>query len=201
MALHRFVLADIPATPWKNGGGSTQELACWPPGAGFDDFAWRASLARVTQAGPFSRFAGVDRVIALYSGGGMLLRNASTGAQHRLDQTLQPLAFAGEDEILGELLDGPCSDINLMLRRGRWRGGMQVLRAAAALHAQSAGLLLAVQGDWRLAPIDTTAAAPQQIAQSGGLWWADEACAWQVEPQAENGVLLHMQLHTADDAQ
>jgi len=27
-------LAATPSVPWKNGGGSTRELACWPPGAG-----------------------------------------------------------------------------------------------------------------------------------------------------------------------
>ena len=29
MAMHFFDLASTPSMPWKNGGGSTQELACW----------------------------------------------------------------------------------------------------------------------------------------------------------------------------
>ena len=38
MSLQFFDLATVPATPWKNGGGSTRELACWPLGAGMDAF-------------------------------------------------------------------------------------------------------------------------------------------------------------------
>ena len=30
-AVHWFDLRTVPATPWKNGGGSTRELVCWPP--------------------------------------------------------------------------------------------------------------------------------------------------------------------------
>ena len=61
--MHWFDLRTVPATPWKNGGGSTRELVCWPPGAGTDAFGWRVSVARIAAAGPFSAFAGVDRQI------------------------------------------------------------------------------------------------------------------------------------------
>ena len=61
--LHRFALADLSPTPWKNGGGSTREIVCRPPGAGMDSFEWRVSIATIAQSGPFSVFAGVDRVI------------------------------------------------------------------------------------------------------------------------------------------
>ena len=36
--VQRFDLASTPSVPWKNGGGSTRELACWPQGAGMDGF-------------------------------------------------------------------------------------------------------------------------------------------------------------------
>ena len=52
-AVHWFDLRTVPATPWKNGGGSTRELVCWPPGAGTDAFGWRVSVARIAAAGPF----------------------------------------------------------------------------------------------------------------------------------------------------
>ena len=58
-------LASTPPVPWKNGGGSTRELACWPPGAGMDSFAWRVSVATIARPGPFSAFPGVDRQIML----------------------------------------------------------------------------------------------------------------------------------------
>ena len=38
------------ARPWKNGGGTTREVAVSPEGAGLDDFAWRISLAALLGA-------------------------------------------------------------------------------------------------------------------------------------------------------
>lgn len=65
--------ADLVAAPWKNGGGVTREVAAVPEQAGLDSFVWRVSIADVAQAGPFSRFAGIDRTLVLLSGAGMLL--------------------------------------------------------------------------------------------------------------------------------
>lgn len=49
---------QLVASPWKNGGGVTREIAAQPPGASLDGFAWRVSVADVAQPGPFSRFPG-----------------------------------------------------------------------------------------------------------------------------------------------
>jgi len=57
--------ADLVASPWKNGGGVTREVAAFPEGAALDAFVWRVSVADVAQAGPFSRFAGIDRTLAV----------------------------------------------------------------------------------------------------------------------------------------
>ena len=43
---------DLVRTPWKNGGGTTAEVAVHPPGAGFEDFDWRISMADVAADGP-----------------------------------------------------------------------------------------------------------------------------------------------------
>ncbi|WP_305230098.1 HutD/Ves family protein, partial [Klebsiella pneumoniae] len=72
--MQRFDLNQIAASPWKNGGGSTREIACWPPGAGMEAFGWRISVATIDQPGPFSAFAGVDRQIMLLDGDGVHLR-------------------------------------------------------------------------------------------------------------------------------
>ncbi|MEC4600651.1 HutD family protein, partial [Burkholderia vietnamiensis] len=48
--------AALVASPWKNGGGVTREIAAYPPGAALDAFAWRVSVADVGAGGPFSRF-------------------------------------------------------------------------------------------------------------------------------------------------
>lgn len=129
--------AALVAAPWKNGGGVTREVAAFPEGAGLDAFVWRMSIADVAQAGPFSRFAGIDRTLVLLSGAGMLLDEtdgAGVPAVNTLALTL-PLdiaQFAGEAQIDARLVDGATRDFNLMVRRGAavgetevWRGDTQ----------------------------------------------------------------------------
>ncbi len=111
--------ADRFATPWKNGGGATREVASFPPGAGLDDFAWRVSLADVSTDGPFSTFPGVDRVLTVIEGGGLVLD--VDGRMLALDAASPPLAFPGDVTVGARLTGGPIRDLNLMARRGAWR--------------------------------------------------------------------------------
>ena len=152
---HRFALADLTASPWKNGGGSTREIVCRPPGAGMDGFDWRVSVATITRSGPFSVFTGVDRVIVLLEGDGVHLRSAD-GMDHLLDQPLQPFAFSGDEALDCTLLGGESQDFNVMTRRSALRAEVAVLRAASALIATSRGLLLAARGRWALFADGTT---------------------------------------------
>ncbi|MFM0665326.1 HutD/Ves family protein [Paraburkholderia sediminicola] len=129
--------ADLVAAPWKNGGGVTREVAAFPEGAGLDAFVWRVSIADVAQAGPFSRFAGIDRTLVLLSGAGMLLDKTDDAGTHAVNTLalIQPLdiaEFAGEAQIDARLVDGATRDFNLMVRRGAavgetevWRGDTQ----------------------------------------------------------------------------
>ncbi|MFE2375461.1 HutD family protein [Streptomyces sp. NPDC059398] len=101
--------------PWKNGGGITREVAAGPAGAGLDDFSWRVSLAEVGQGGPFSSFAGVDRVIALVEGAGMEL--TVDGFPHPVAAPFRPFAFPGDATTTCRLIGGPLVDFNVMTRR------------------------------------------------------------------------------------
>jgi hypothetical protein len=58
--------------PWRNGGGTTSEIAVEPAPGG--RFRHRLSIADVTASGPFSDFAGYDRHILLLAGRGFTLR-------------------------------------------------------------------------------------------------------------------------------
>jgi environmental stress-induced protein Ves len=140
--------ASLAAVPWKNGGGVTRELACHPAGAGFDDFLWRVSIADVHQSGPFSRFPGVDRVILLLDGGGMILRSGE--GEHGLTTPLLPHAFRGEQEIDAQLVS-PSRDFNLMLRRDRAAGSVTVLHASDAVGTTgTTTLLFCASGAWQI---------------------------------------------------
>jgi environmental stress-induced protein Ves len=172
---------ELPATPWKNGGGITRELACFPHGAGLDDFVWRASIADVGQSGPFSHFPGVERVIMLLAGDGMQLQ-FEDGARHDLTAPLQPLRFHGEAHVNATLAGAPSQDFNLMLRRELASGEIVVWHAGAAIGdiAPQDGFVLfhCAAGEWqlgahRLKPRDTLVGAPDaplrpQPLQAGG---------------------------------
>jgi len=172
--------ADLVAAPWKNGGGITREVAAYlptglapgqPQGAALDAFVWRVSLADVAQAGPFSRFAGIDRTLVLLSGAGMLLDEAQGEGgtrTHALTQPLDIARFAGEAAIDARLVDGPTRDFNLMVRRGAATGELAVWRSdggerSAQQHTLSADVVLLFCADGEL-DVTLGDAAPVALA-------------------------------------
>jgi uncharacterized protein len=167
-----FDLATTPSTPWKNGGGSTQELACWPPGADMNSFEWRVSLATVDRPGPFSVFPGIDRQIMLLAGNGLHLRGDSW--EHALDQPWQPFAFTGDDAVDGAMLGGTSKDFNLMLRRGVWHGALQVVGGAQSPTGVEAGFCMALRGEWCWADPGEQGEQPRMLQAGQGFWWSSE---------------------------
>lgn len=170
--------------PWKNGGGATREIACWPPGAGLGDFGWRVSIASIAAAGPFSVFNGVDRHIMLLGGEGVRLQSSDGQMDHRLDTPHVPFAFSGDAAIDCSLLGGASSDFNVMTRRGQWHAELQLLDHATSMASAPHGVLLVLRGSWRLG-------GGLPVCEPGeGLRWTEAAHAWQVEPQAPGAQLL-----------
>ena len=186
-AVTPFRLADVPAQPWKNGGGLTREIVCWPPGAGVHDFLWRISVARIDADGPFSRFAGVDRVITLLSGPGVMLRGGFPTQAHALTTALAPFAFPGDVDVDCALQGGASEDFNVMSRRGAVRASVTVIRHAAELPAASYGLLLAVGGGWNVHAGDDGAGSRYALAPDSGLWGARTGQACRVRPADDTG--------------
>ncbi len=118
--------------PWKNGGGTTLELAVDPPGATLDTgFRWRISSAEVGSSGPFSPFPGLERWLLLLEGAGFEI---DFGARGRVAVTepLAPLRFSGDWPATATLLDGPCRDFNLMVDPRSCRAGLQILQLDTA---------------------------------------------------------------------
>lgn len=196
MPLHRFDRAQLPETPWKNGGGVTREIACWPPGAGLADFEARVSIARIAADGPFSAFAGVDRQILLLDGGGLRLSSPDGAVEHRLDTPLAPFAFAGEAAVEARLLAGASSDFNLMTRRAALRAELLVLRAPTELPPCAQGLLFAAQGDWQLGTSEP-GSAPEFLPCGQGLWWHAGGPRWRLEPATADAAMIAVQLWPA----
>lgn len=109
--------AGLSPVPWKNGGGSTTEIAIGPPDSGFEDFDWRVSLATIEKDGAFSTFPGVDRTLALVEGHGMTLE--IDGEPTLVTDTEPVVAFDGSSQVIAKLSRGGSTDFNAMTRSDR----------------------------------------------------------------------------------
>lgn len=143
--------------PWKNGGGSTTEVAVAPDGAGIDAFDWRISMAVVAADGPFSAFPDVERTLMVLDGAGLVLHGLGTGPQ-RLERSTAPFAFAADLAVSATLIGGPITDLNVMTRRGRFRSRVRRLDAAAEIAlAEAAVVFLLAEAPCRVS-VDGAAA-------------------------------------------
>ncbi len=145
----RVDLRRIAPQTWKNGAGVTREIAFG--GSDAKAFDWRLSVADVERDAPFSAFPGVDRCIVLLRGAGMRLRSIDGAVDHALTTPLEPFRFSGDIALDATLVDGACSDLNVMTRRGAWRSEVSVLRAEAPLRRADMTLALCIEGTWSIA--------------------------------------------------
>ncbi|MBY0369522.1 HutD family protein [bacterium] len=104
---------DLVESPWKNGQGTTREIAR----EASEPFLWRLSRAAVAGSGPFSSYPGYDRSLVLLRGSGTLL----SGAKKRSVSAMVAYRFSGDDATHLEL-SSPTEDFNLFTLRGKARG-------------------------------------------------------------------------------
>ncbi|WP_293797369.1 HutD family protein [uncultured Bosea sp.] len=161
--------ADCKVMPWKNGGGTTTEIAVAPEGASLGDFDWRISMAHVGQDGPFSSFPGIDRTLSVLTGNGIRLAFGD-GETVSLDRATKPFFFAADRAVDGVLVDGAIDDLNVMSRRGRWQHRVERLSGAGSLSA-SEGLvvLVARKGDWLVNGTTLPAGDSAMLDAPGGV--------------------------------
>ncbi|MBZ6074833.1 HutD/Ves family protein [Microvirga puerhi] len=151
MPVHVIRSTDLTRVPWKNGGGTTAEIAVFPTGAGFETFGWRVSMADVASDGPFSAFPGIDRTLIVMEGNGIEL--SVDGVPYLLDGPSTKLSFPGDDPTLGRLLSGPIRDLNIMTRRGQFRHRTRIVEAGTVLLAEDTQATFIVVLD---PPLDVT---------------------------------------------
>ncbi|SJZ85741.1 hypothetical protein SAMN02745126_02578 [Enhydrobacter aerosaccus] len=100
--------ATYRRTPWKNGGGITTDIA-------EHDDLWRFGRTPIVAGGPFSDYAGFDRLQVLVAGRGLVLETPEGEIDVRTP--FQPVRFAGETRIVSRLEAGPVEVVNLIGRR------------------------------------------------------------------------------------
>ena len=169
-----FEFASLPVTRWKNGGGETREIVnIASPDA---HFLWRASIASIQQDGPFSLFAGVDRVITLLAGSPFWLR----GEERNHFLTLNsPWPFAGEWPLAAQGVSDCGLDFNIMTQRSR--AASQVAVHTTTQHPAKEGIAYVLQGHWQM--------AASEYATGCGIWWQNEKPG-DLVPQSEDAALL-----------
>ena len=103
--------SDMPLMPWKNGMGTTTEVAIFPQGSSLKDgtFHWRISVAKMSAPSPFSKFDGCRRWLAVWKGRGLQVGNKSLAP-------MQPFAFDGAESLKGEP-DGEVVDLGIVYRQ------------------------------------------------------------------------------------
>lgn len=122
LGLVRF--SERPPTPWRNGHGSTREMAKRLLGGTGPDFVWRLSIAEVTEDAAFSSFSGVERIATLIDGAGLTLEVDGT------DQVLkpfEPFSFPGGAQTVARPMGGPVRILNVMTTVNRMSAGVTVL--------------------------------------------------------------------------
>ncbi len=128
MEVRHLTGSDVRRQPWKNGRGSTEELAVWPEGSSFDrgDFDWRISKASVDRPGPFSSFPGFDRLLVVTEGEVLLLAHGGAAGRARL-RRFEPHRFSGDWTTTAELPAGEIADFGVLFRRGSVDADVHVL--------------------------------------------------------------------------
>ena len=111
--------ASLKAAPWANGGGITRQIAAGAGTGTGAEWDWRLSLAEVSKAGPFSPLPGIDRIITVVEG--ELIALSVDGVEQALEK-FRPFRFSGDADTPATLPTGALKDLNLMTRRGAFKG-------------------------------------------------------------------------------
>ena len=169
------------ATPWKNGGGQTIEIAIAPAGATLDNFCWRVSLATIAQSGAFSTFPGIDRTLTLVEGAGVTL--LIDGQPVDLSAEHPTVLFAGEAAVQATVAGGATTDFNVMSRRSRYRHRFERLSFSGTqtVARQSGALLLFLAAGERLDCLGEDSTSLSLGRFDGVLIGAEEAAEWRLQ--------------------
>jgi len=115
---------QFKTVPWKNGKGSTVELAI-NAGGNVDNFDWRLSIADMVQSGVFSDFSGYQRHLVMIAGAGLDLEHQYKDARShdKLRSIADVASFDGgsttDGVLVGESNVG-VKNFNVMAKSGKY---------------------------------------------------------------------------------
>ncbi|MDM4763911.1 HutD family protein [Galbitalea sp. SE-J8] len=160
---------------WKNGSGTTTDVAASPADYLLDDFLWRVSIATVDAPVQLSTYEDVDRWIVPMGRGGIDI--AERGRFTRRVRRFAVHEFSTEDGVRLSRVGTPGPVLSLMVRRGVGMGTVRVREVAGRLQVSGdVGTTLVVvldgtvvtEGGVALAAEDALQLAPAEVAVLGG---------------------------------
>ena len=118
--------------PWKNGGGITHEIAKRKEN---DKFLWRLSIAEVSSDGPFSVFAGLQRILTVIEGDGLALQTPDTTIEAR---PMKPVSFSGDTPVTSTRGSAIVKDFNVIFDPLRIHADVKIVKIPFRLEASGA---------------------------------------------------------------
>jgi len=100
--------SDLVEVPWKNGGGVTRDISS---AAVNGKLIWRISMADVAHDGAFSEFSGLQRILTVIRGNGMVLESSHNVLQA---DPHKPVHFDGNTSVFARLKSGASTNLNVM---------------------------------------------------------------------------------------
>lgn len=187
--VQRFVLDDIPAEPWRNGGGVTRTIASATQGG---QVIWRVSAADITRAGPFSRFPGMNRTAVLIQGERLELTGGSrTMAFAGLGHTVH---FDGDEALYASRPEPAVRLWNVMTRRGQAMTSVAEYRdCPLSLKPGGTAFVLVIKGRY-LVHDDGGELRTLQAGQ--GLDLRPSGAAVALEPACPGSSLIHTEIYS-----
>ena len=133
-----LVPSSFRSSPWKNGGGTTIDIAeANRPDHVSGDWAgllWRFGRTAIVAPGPFSDLAGCDRAQVVVRGAGLVLELPHGEIDVR--RPWSPVRFRGEDRITSRLESGPVEVVNLIADRAQFKIDLRVMVARSERHCR-----------------------------------------------------------------
>jgi len=186
--------AGLHPVTWKNGGGSTTEIAVAPADADYEEFDWRVHLATLATDGQLPAFPGAERTLVLLEGHGMTL---DIDGEPTLVTKADPVAaFDAESRVAAKLNRGPSTGFNVVTRLDRcWhRFGRRVLDGPSSFVARAdVTLLFLAEGE----ALELCGDDERVNMVRYDVVVLDQGSVWKLD--ADQGVIFIVDIHYYDD--
>lgn len=150
-------MSDYIIMPWKNGLGTTAQIAVAP------DNQWRISAATVKKPNPFSEFKGCQRLLTIWRGSGLLLN----------DYELLPgsvYKFSGETPIFCKNLSPEVIDLGVIYQPEKVTATMDVLSLTESktfIAAKDLNFIFCAEGSFQIEDLIVTQGETLRIDKAG----------------------------------